>query len=104
MIIPNKKNKIALIGYRLGIGGAERVMANLSVFFEKHGVEVHNIIVIDEVSYNFSGKLINLGKLKNKSNGIINKLNRYLFLKNYLNENNFDFIIDFRFRNKPIQE
>ena len=35
MIIPNKKNKIALIGYRLGIGGAEKVMANLSIFFEK---------------------------------------------------------------------
>lgn len=104
MIIPNKKTKIALIGYRLGIGGAERVMANLSIFFEKQGVEVHNIIVIDEVSYSFSGKLINLGKLKNKSNRIINKLNRFLFLKNYLRENNFDFIIDFRFRNKPLQE
>ena len=64
MIIPNKKNKIALIGYRLGIGGAERVMANLSVFFEKQGIDVHNIIVVDEVSYDFSGKLINLGKLK----------------------------------------
>ena len=104
MIIPNKKNKIALIGYRLGIGGAERVMANLSVFFEKQGIEVHNIIVVDEVSYDFSGKLINLGKLKNKSNGFFNKLNRFLFLKNYLRENNFDFIIDFRFRNKPLQE
>ncbi|MCF8320632.1 MAG: glycosyltransferase [Flavobacterium sp.] len=104
MIIPNKKTKIALIGYRLGIGGAERVMANLSIFFDKQGIDVHNIIVVDEVSYDFSGKLINLGKLKNKSNGIFNKLNRYLFLKNYLHENNFDFIIDFRFRNKPIQE
>ena len=104
MIIPNKKIKIALIGYRLGIGGAEKVMANLSVFFVKQGIDVHNIIVIDEVSYAFSGKLINLGKLKNKSNGIFNKLNRYLFLKNYLNENNFNFIIDFRFRNKPLQE
>jgi N-acetylgalactosamine-N,N'-diacetylbacillosaminyl-diphospho-undecaprenol 4-alpha-N-acetylgalactosaminyltransferase len=104
MIIPNKKIKIALIGYRLGIGGAEKVMANLSLFFDKQGIEVHNIIVIDEVSYDFSGKLINLGKLKNKSNGIFNKLNRYLFLKNYLHENNFEFIIDFRFRNKPLQE
>jgi N-acetylgalactosamine-N,N'-diacetylbacillosaminyl-diphospho-undecaprenol 4-alpha-N-acetylgalactosaminyltransferase len=104
MIIPNKKNKIALIGYRLGIGGAERVMANLSVFFDKQGIDVHNIIVVDEVSYNFSGKLINLGKLKNKSNGFMNKLKRFLFLKKYLHENNFDFIIDFRFRNKPFQE
>jgi len=104
MIIPNKKIKIALIGYRLGIGGAEKVMANLSVFFEKQGIEVHNIIVLDVVSYTFSGKLVNLGTMKNKSNGVFNKLNRLFFLKNYLNENNFDFIIDFRFRNKSIQE
>jgi len=104
MIIPNKKNKIALIGYRLGIGGGEKVMANLSIFFEKNGIEIHNIIVIDEISYEFSGKLVNLGKLKNNSNGFLNKLKRYLFLKNYLHENNFDFIIDFRFRNKPFQE
>ncbi|MEY3501118.1 MAG: hypothetical protein RL308_2790 [Bacteroidota bacterium] len=104
MIIPNKKIKIALIGYRLGIGGAEKVMANLSVFFEKQGIEVHNIIVLDVVSYTFSGKLVNLGTLKNKSNGVFNKLQRFFFLKNYLNENNFDFIIDFRFRNKPFQE
>jgi len=104
MIIPNKKIKIALIGYRLGIGGAEKVMANLSVFFEKQGIEVHNIIVLDVVSYTFSGELVNLGTLKNKSNSVFNKLHRFLFLKRYLDENNFDFIIDFRFRNKPIQE
>lgn len=104
MIIPNKKIKIALIGYRLGIGGGEKVMANLSVFFEKHGIEVHNIIVLDVVSYTFSGKLVNLGTLKNKSNGVFNKLHRLLFLKKYLDENNFDFIIDFRFRIKPFQE
>ena len=104
MIIPNKKNKIALIGYRLGIGGAEKVMANLSIFFEKQGIEVHNIIVLDVVSYSFSGKLVNLGLLKNKHNGIFNKLHRVIFLKKYLNENKFDFIIDFRFRINPIQE
>jgi N-acetylgalactosamine-N,N'-diacetylbacillosaminyl-diphospho-undecaprenol 4-alpha-N-acetylgalactosaminyltransferase len=104
MIIPNKKIKIALIGYRLGIGGAEKVMANLSIFFEKQGIEVHNIIVLDVVLYPFSGKLVNLGFLKNKRNGLFNKLHRLLFLKKYLDENKFDFIIDFRFRIKPIQE
>lgn len=104
IIIPNKKFKIALIGYRLGIGGAERVMANLSIFFEKQGIEVHNIIVLDVISYTFSGNLLNLGTLKNNSNCVFNKLKRYLFLKNYLLENNFDFIIDFRFRHKPLQE
>lgn len=104
MILPNKKIKIALIGYRLSRGGAERVMAVLSHFFEKQGIEIHNIIVIDEVSYSYSGKLVNLGKMKNGSNGFFNKWSRFVFLKKYLDENNFDFVIDFRFRIKPIQE
>lgn len=104
MILPNKKIKIALIGYRLSLGGAEKVMAILSQFFEKQGLEVHTIIVLDEISYFFAGKLVNLGKMKNASNGLINKWNRFTFLKKYLDENQFDFIIDFRFRIKPIQE
>nr|WP_314896476.1 glycosyltransferase [uncultured Flavobacterium sp.] len=104
MILPNKKIKIALVGYRLSRGGAEKVMAVLSQFFEKQGVEVHNIIVLDEVSYSYSGKLVNLGKMKNASNGLFNKWNRFVFLKKYLDENEFDFIIDFRFRIKSIQE
>ena len=104
MILPNKKIKIALIGYRLSTGGAERVMAILSQFFEKQGLEVHNIIVLDAVSYTYAGKLVNLGKLKNESNGFLNKWKRLVFLKKYLDENQFDFIIDFRFRIKPIQE
>lgn len=104
MILPNKKIKIALIGYRLSRGGAEKVMAVLSQFFEKQGIETHNIIVLDEVSYSYSGRLVNLGKMKNASNGLFNKWNRLVFLKKYLDENEFDFIIDFRFRIKPIQE
>ena len=104
MILPNKKIKIALIGYRLSTGGAERVMAILSQFFEKQGLEVHNIIVLDAVSYTYAGKLVNLGKLKNESSGFLNKWKRLVFLKKYLDENQFDFIIDFRFRIKPIQE
>jgi glycosyltransferase involved in cell wall biosynthesis len=104
MILPNKKIKIALIGYRLSHGGAEKVMAILSQFFEKQGIEIHNIIVLDEVSYSYSGKLINLGKMKNTSNGLLNKWKRLVFLKKYLIESNFDFVIDFRFRIKPFQE
>ena len=100
----HKKFKIALIGYRLDKGGAERVMANLSIFFSKKGIEVYNVIVIDQIGYDFEGQLLNLGKLKNKTNGIFNKIVRLLVLKNYINKHNFDFIIDFRFRNKPLQE
>lgn len=104
MIKPSKKYKIALIGYRLGGGGSDKVMANMSIFFEMNQIEVHNIIVSDEVSYDFSGKLLNLGLLKKDSNGLINKYKRLKVLRNYLNANNFDFIIDFRFRTKIIQE
>lgn len=104
MIIPNKKFKIALIGYRLSGGGAEKVISILSFFFEKQGIEVHTIIVLDAVSYSYAGKLLNLGKMKNKTNGFLNKFSRFLFLNNYLKQHEFDFIIDFRFRIKPIQE
>ena len=104
MIIPNKKIKIALIGFRLSEGGSERVMANLSVFFEKQGIEVHNIIIEDGVSYPFGGKLINIGLIKNKKNDILNKFKRLNALRNHLNSNTFDYIIDFRYRTKFIQE
>jgi N-acetylgalactosamine-N,N'-diacetylbacillosaminyl-diphospho-undecaprenol 4-alpha-N-acetylgalactosaminyltransferase len=104
MIKHNYKYKIALIGYRLSGGGSDKVMATLSIFFEKNAVEVHNIIVLDEVSYPYSGKLVNLGLLKNENNGFINKFKRLNALRKYLNENNFDYIIDFRFRTKIVQE
>jgi glycosyltransferase involved in cell wall biosynthesis len=104
MILSHKKNKIALIGYRLSGGGSDKVMANLSVFFESQGFEVDIIIVLDEVSFPYSGKLVNLGLLKNKSNGLFNKVKRLSALRDYLNQNQFDFIIDFRFRTKIIQE
>nr|WP_315150300.1 glycosyltransferase [uncultured Flavobacterium sp.] len=104
MILPEKKYKIALVGYRLSDGGGEKVMANLSLFFEKKGIEIHNIIVLDGASYSYAGKLVNLGLLKNSANGFGNKLKRLLVLKKYLNENKFDFIIDFRPRTKTIQE
>lgn len=104
MILPNKKYKIALIGFRLAKGGAEKALANLSIFFDKKGIEVHNIIVLDDVSYNYSGKLLNLGKHKNESNNVLNKLKRLIFLKKYLKENQFDYIIDFRPRTKYFQE
>lgn len=100
----DNKRKIALIGYRLNKGGAERVMAILSTFFESQGIEVYIFIVLDDVSYSYSGKLINLGKLKNKTNGLFNKVNRLIALKNNINKHKFDFIIDFRFRTKFFQE
>ncbi|MGX7668385.1 glycosyltransferase [Flavobacterium pedocola] len=104
MTIQGQRPKIALIGYRLSGGGGDRVMANLSLFFDAQGFEVHNIIVLNEVTFPYAGKLLNLGLLKNESNGFYNKWLRLKAIKKYLDQHQFDFIIDFRFRIKPIQE
>jgi len=103
-MIKQPNSKIALVGDMLGEGGAERVQARLSIYFEKQGVEVHHIIVRDIVTYEFAGQLFNMGKLKSKSNGLVNRFKRLLALKKYLKENKFDYIIDFRVKNRFIQE
>lgn len=103
-MIKQPHSKIALVGDMLGEGGAERVQARLSIYFEKQGVEVHHIIVRDIVTYKYAGTLFNMGKLKNKSNGLSNKLKRLLALKKYLKDNQFDYIVDFRVKNSFIQE
>lgn len=94
----NKKYKIALIGDCLALGGAEKVMALLSIYFEKQKIEVHNCIFIDSISYEYSGTLFNLGEISPNSNSITRKLNRFMAFKKFINSNNFDFIIDFRVR------
>ena len=83
-MIKQPHSKIALVGDMLGEGGAEKVQARLSFYFEQQGVEVHHIIVRDIVTYQYAGTLFNMGKLKNKSNGLFNKLKRLLALKKYL--------------------
>ncbi|OCB76463.1 hypothetical protein LPBF_05860 [Flavobacterium crassostreae] len=99
-----KVYKIALISEQLASGGAERCAALLSQFFESKNIVVHHVIVIDKVTYAFSGTLLNLGLYKNKSNGILNKLQRLCIFKEYVQNNSLDFIIDFRVKNNPFQE
>lgn len=103
-MLQTRRYKICLVGDLLAGGGAERVHALLSVYFDRVGIEVHNVIVQDRVEYLYAGSLLNLGKLKNKSNGPFNKLTRFVTLRNYIRENRFDYIIDFRMRKKPLQD
>ncbi|MDV6168120.1 glycosyltransferase [Flavobacterium sp. DG1-102-2] len=98
------ETKICLVGDALSGGGAERVHAILSTYFTSQGVEVHNVIVQDKISYDFSGRLLNLGLLKDKKNGISNKLKRFLTLRRYIVKHDFDYVIDFRMRKKYIQD
>lgn len=103
-MIKQPRFKIALVGDQLSGGGAERVQAQLSFYFDSKNIEVHHIIVQDVVTYEFAGTLFNMGKLKDTTNGIANKWFRFKALKNYLAEHQFDFIIDFRVKNKFLQE
>ena len=99
-----KPKKIALVGFNLSGGGAARVMANLSNYFSKQNIGVHIVVFHDEVGYEFSGELYNLGRLKSKSNTIFNKIKRFYHFRKYLKQHNFDTIIDFRFRKRILQE
>lgn len=102
--MPQDQPKIAMVNNTLSKGGAEQVQARLSFFFEANGIEVHHILVKDEITYPFAGTLFNMGLLKNKSNGPFNKMKRLRALNRYLKEHQFDSIIDFRVKNNYIQE
>ena len=90
-----KKYKICLVGECLAGGGAERVQATLSYFFVKKDLCVHHVIFMDEVNYPFSGRLFNLGDVKSE-NPFWRKIKRFLALRNYIKNNRFDVVVDFR--------
>lgn len=100
----NNKNglRICIVSEQLAVGGAERCSALLSQFFEKNNCRVHHVIVIDKVMYDYSGELLNLGKLK--GNSIFNKINRLKVFYRFFKNNTFDFIIDTRVIHKQWQE
>ncbi|GHC61370.1 glycosyltransferase [Ulvibacter litoralis] len=98
------RQKIAFVGDTLGEGGAERVQARLSFYFEAQDIEVHHIIVRDVVTYEYAGTLFNMGLLKDTKNGFSNKYKRLSVFRSYLKEHEFDYIIDFRVKNKTLQE
>lgn len=104
MNIPKRNGKIALVGYTLSGGGLERVMATLSVYFHSQGIDVHTIVLTDDVQYPYGGTLVNIGKMKAKHKGVLGKLKLLYYLKTYLKTQQFDYVIDFRYRIKPLQE
>ncbi|MGB3775858.1 MAG: glycosyltransferase, partial [Leeuwenhoekiella sp.] len=52
----------------------------------------------------YTGTLVNLGLLKNKRNGAINKLSRFNHFKKFLNEKEIDVVLDFRLRKNYFKE
>ena len=100
----DKKIKIALVGDSLGGGGAEKVHALLSIYFQNHGFEVYNCIFVDNVFYEYDGSLVNLGKIKPTSSSFFRKKARFFKFYSFIKQNNFDAVIDFRMRPTFLQE
>ncbi|WP_282148908.1 glycosyltransferase [Algibacter lectus] len=98
------KKKICVVVNSLGSGGAERSSALLTKMLDNLGYNVHIVSVLKDVDYEYAGSLLNLGELKEKDNSIKGRLNRFFIFKNYLKENQFDFIIDNRVRQSIIIE
>lgn len=100
----NQFLKVGIIGDSLAIGGAEKVHALLSMYFHQAGLDVHNCILSNKVSYTYSGSLYKLGDLAPKSFFLARKVIRFLALQKFLQNNNFDIILDFRMRNHFLLE
>lgn len=103
MTNPGRKYKIALIGDCLANGGAEKVHSLLSVYFQNAGLEVHNCVFVDWIQYEYSGSLLNLGKIQTAT-AVTRKVRKFFELKKFINDTNFDAVIDFRMRTGFLQE
>lgn len=94
-----KKFKVCLVSISLAKGGLERSCAMLSQMLEALGHDVHLVILNDEVDYPFSGKMLNLGRLKTEKDNMAKRLLRFRKFRNYLKKEAFDVIIDHRPKN-----
>jgi len=96
--------KICLVTVTLSDGGAERCAATLSHFFVNQGFEVHHLVFSGRIEYDYSGEIMHLAQHVSGANGIASRIKRFSILKEYLKEQNFDFVIDFRVKLFFLQE
>ncbi|MFN3969593.1 glycosyltransferase [Flavobacterium sp.] len=97
-------HKIAIVSASLGVGGAERFAGSLSFLLQDLGYEVHHLIILDVVDYDYKGKLVNLGKLFAKEKGIFRAVKKGKYIAKYLAENEIQIIIDNRSRPMLLRE
>lgn len=97
-------NKIAIVSASLGLGGAERFASLLGLMLINLGYEVHHIIILDIVDYEYKGKLVNLGKLFGNENFLFRGSKKGIYIAKYLKENSIDTIIDIRSRPLLLRE
>ena len=99
-----KRIKICIIAISLAKGGAERSTALLSQMLHQQGYNVHTVLLTNEIDYEYSGTLLNLGLDKEKDNSIFGRLNRFKKLRKYLITQKFDTVIDVRSRSSTYKE
>jgi glycosyltransferase involved in cell wall biosynthesis len=97
-------NKIAIVSASLGVGGAERFAGLLSFILHDLGYEVHHVIILDEVDFEYQGTLVNLGKLFAHEKGFFRAVKKGKYIANYLFENDIQLVIDNRSRPVFIRE
>lgn len=96
--------KVALATVSLSGGGAERVAAILSNYFVAQGIEVHHLVFSGTIEYEYSGKLMHFESLKDTNNSLWSRIKRFKAIYTYCKQEQFDFIIDFRIKERFWQE
>lgn len=92
--------KICLLVTSLSSGGAEKVAANMSIALSKREYAVTIFSMQNKIDYPYKGTLYNFGLDKEK----YGKAKAFLKLKRFFAENNFQYIIDHRLRDKFLKE
>ncbi|WP_121667160.1 glycosyltransferase [Mesonia aquimarina] len=101
----NSSIKICLVGISLGGGGAEKSIALQSKMLDSiENIEVHLVILTNNIAYDYKGELLNLGALKESKNTFFSRLYRFSHFRKYLKKHQFDYIIDNRPKNNFLKE
>lgn len=100
----SKTPKIFLLVDQLSKGGAERSAAFLSKYLASKNIVVKIMINNDEIEYEYSGEILNLGKIRANNRNYFNKFRRLYIFYGYIKSNRFDYIIDFRMKRFQYQE
>ena len=100
----NNNRKIAIVSASLGVGGAERFAAMLGTMLHGLGYEIHHLIILDFVTYEYEGKLVNLGKMFAQEQGVFRAVKKGKYIARYLHDNQIDTIIDLRSRPMLVRE
>ena len=96
--------KIAIFCPSLSDGGVQRVASLLSKIYFESGYDVYVITVYDKIKYSYSGTYFTLHFDNFSVLNLFKNIKSFLSLRNYMKNNNFDLIIDFRARMRLIPE